>query len=229
MDDINQGIKSWAAEDRPREKMLLKGKESLSNAELLAILLGSGSKKESAVSLAQRILSSTSTLNELGKKDIPYFINFKGIGEAKAITICAALELGRRRQSEKAEERSKITTSKDVWHLIGPRLRDLPHEEFWIICLNRRNAVISQEKISSGGVSATVVDPKIIFKQALNILASQLVLVHNHPSGSTIPSEQDNTLTRRLVEAGKILDLKVIDHIIIGESNYYSYADEGKI
>lgn len=229
MNELNQSIKSWAVEDRPREKMLIKGKESLSNAELLAILLGSGSRNESAVQLAQRLLGSASNLNDLSKKDIPYFMTFKGIGEAKAITISAALELGRRRQAESPEGRSKISTSNDAYQVIGPRLRDLSHEEFWILCLNRRNVVVSQEKISSGGVGATVVDPKLIFKHALTQLASQIILVHNHPSGGILPSEQDNLLTSKLVQAGKVLDIKVIDHLIIGDGQYYSYADEGKV
>jgi DNA repair protein RadC len=229
MDSNNQSIKSWAAEDRPREKMMLKGKEALSNAELLAILLGSGSKNETAVQLAQRILSSATNLNALGKKEIKYFTQFKGIGEAKAITIGAALELGRRRQSEPAEKRTPVTSSHDAYQVIGPRLQDIPHEEFWILCLNRRNEIINTEKISSGGVTATVADPKIIFKHALSHLATSIILVHNHPSGSVDPSQEDLKITEKLSQGGKVLDIKVLDHLIIGNGRYYSFMDQGLI
>lgn len=228
-DPQNQSIKSWAEEDRPREKMLTKGKEALTNAELIAILLGSGSRNESAVLLAQRITSSCQNLNDLGKKDIKFLMKFKGVGEAKAITISAALELGRRRQAEPKSKRHIITTSGDAYSVIGPLLSDLPHEEFWILCLNRRNEVMTMEKISSGGTSATIVDPKILFKTALSHLSSSIILIHNHPSGSLKPSTQDDLLTEKLIKGGKLLDLSVLDHLIIGNNDYYSYRDEGKI
>lgn len=224
----NLTIKSWAEEDRPREKLLVKGKQSLSDAELLAILLGSGSRDETAVGLAQRILQSVDQdLNELGRRSIADLTKFKGMGAAKSITIVAAMELGRRRQLTDVRERPQIGSSRDAWQLIAPLLMDLPHEEFWILLLNRANRVIGREQISLGGVAGTVVDAKIVFRKAIEGMASSLILVHNHPSGNLQPSQQDIDLTRKLKKAGATLDIAVLDHLIIADSGYLSFADEG--
>ncbi|OON65399.1 RadC family protein [Hymenobacter sp. CRA2] len=221
-------IKSWAEEDRPREKLLLKGRAALSDAELMAILLGSGTQKLSAVDVAKLVLAATGNdLNELAKLSVKELMRHKGIGEAKAITIVAALELGRRRKETAAAERVTITCSTDIYNLIRPNLQDLPHEEFWVILLNRANVVMRQEKISSGGVAGTVADPKMIFKHALEKLASSVILVHNHPSGNRQPSAADIMLTKKLKEAGNFLDLPVLDHLIYTDRGYYSFADEG--
>lgn len=225
----DRSIKSWAEEDRPREKMLLKGKEALSNAELIAILMGSGSRTESAVDLAKRVLNGASNLNELGKKSIDFLTSYKGIGEAKAVSIAAALELGRRRQAETPNKKVKISSSIDAFELMGPFLEDLNHEEFWIVLLNRRNEVINREKVSSGGVSSTAVDPKLIFKSALSHLASGIVLFHNHPSGQIEPSIEDINITQKLINGGKLLDINILDHIIVGNKKYYSFKDEDKM
>lgn len=224
-------IKSWAEDDRPREKMIKKGKQNLSDVELLAILIGSGSRKETAVGLAQRILKTfENNLNELGKVSMAELMRFKGIGEAKAITIAAALELGRRRQLSAYIDRPQILTSKDGYNCIAPVLMDLDHEEFWIILLNRANKVISKEQISAGGVSGTVVDAKIIFRKTLDIApASSIILCHNHPSGNLRPSQADIDITQKLKKAGETLDISILDHLIIGENGYYSFADEGKL
>lgn len=223
----NLTIKSWAEEDRPREKLLAKGKQSLSDAELLAILLGSGSRDETAVGLAQRILKSVDNdLNELGRRSIAELTRFKGMGEAKSITIVAAMELGRRRQLTDVRERPQIRSSRDAYDVIAPILMDLPHEEFWILLLNRANKVMSREQISLGGVAGTVVDAKIVFRKAIEGMASSIILVHNHPSGNLQPSQQDIDLTRKLKKAGETLDIAVLDHLIIAESSYFSFADE---
>ncbi len=223
----NLTIKSWAEEDRPREKLLAKGKQSLSDAELLAILLGSGSRDETAVSLAQRILKSVDhDLNELGRRSIAELTKFKGMGDAKSITIVAAMELGRRRQLTDVKERPQIRSSRDAWQVIAPILMDLPHEEFWILLLNRANKVMSREQISLGGVAGTVVDAKIVFRKAIEGMASSIILVHNHPSGNLQPSQQDIDLTRKLKKAGEALDITVLDHLIIAENSYFSFADE---
>ena len=229
---IPLSIKAWAEEDRPREKLLLRGKQNLSDAELLAILLGSGSRNESAVSLAQRILQSTdNSLHELGKRAIPTLIkDFKGVGEAKAITIAAAMELGRRRQLTAIKEKPKIVSSKDAYDVIAPLLMDLPHEEFWILLLNRANRVLNREQISSGGTTGTVVDVKILFKKVLRQEAiTSVILSHNHPSGNLSPSNADLELTKKIKQAGKLLDIDVLDHLIITDNGYYSFADEGKM
>jgi len=226
----NLSIKAWAEEDRPREKFLLKGKQNLSDAELLAILLGSGSRNETAVSLAQRILQSVSNdLNELGKRAIPDLIKgFNGVGQAKAITIAAAMELGRRRQMTDIKEKPKVVSSQDAYHIIAPVLMDLPHEEFWILLLNRGNKVLAKEQISSGGTTGTVVDAKVLFRKVLGHPSiTSIILSHNHPSGNLFPSEADKELTKKLRTAGKTLDIAVLDHLIIGEKGYYSFADEG--
>ncbi len=221
-------IKSWAEEDRPREKLLLKGKHVLSDAELLAILISSGNAEETAVELSKRILSKAEyNLNELSKMGVKELTNFKGIGEAKAISIVAALELGRRRKETSVTKRDRIATSKDAVEIFQPLLGDHTHEEFWILFLNRANLVIGKQQVSSGGMSGTVVDPKIIFKAALDNKASSIVLCHNHPSGNNQPSEADARLTKNIIAAGKVLEISVLDHIIVTQNNYYSFADEG--
>ena len=226
----NLAITSWAVEDRPREKLLMKGKHNLSDAELLAILLGSGSTEQTAVGLAQDILRSTGNdLNKLGKQTIADFMKFKGIGEAKAITITASLELGRRRQLTDIKDKPQITCSRDSFNVIAPILMDLAHEEFWLLILNRANKVIDRKKVSMGGTTGTVVDAKVVFKTAIESNAIYLILAHNHPSGSLFPSPQDIDITKKLIEAGNILSIKILDHLIIGDKGYYSFADEGRL
>lgn len=231
MSEDNFTIKQWAEEDRPREKMLNKGARSLSNAELLAILIGSGNKNMTAVDLSKKILNDVDNkLQRLGKRTIAELIaDYNGVGEAKAITILAAMELGRRRQSEEAVKSPKISGSDSVAEIFKPLLSDLPHEEFWVLYLSRSNAVISSERISQGGVSGTVVDVKMIYKSALEKLASAIILCHNHPSGNLNPSSNDLSLTKNCVNAGKVLDVSVLDHIIIAHNEYYSFADNGQI
>jgi DNA repair protein RadC len=221
-------IKSWAEADRPREKLIDKGRQILSEAELIAILIGSGSRNETAVELSKRILSTVqNNLNELGKLSVKDLTKFKGIGEAKAISIVAALELGRRRKDTEIKKRDRITTSKDVFDIMKTTMLDLPHEEFWILLLNRANVVIKKEMISRGGVSGTVVDTKIIFKTAVEHYASSLIICHNHPSGNLKPSEADIRITKSIKEAGKIMEIPLVDHLIITDTEYYSFADEG--
>jgi len=223
-------IREWAEGDRPREKLLLKGKQSLSDAELIAILMGSGSRNESAVDLAKRILKdSKDNLIELSKLGVKDLMKFKGVGEAKAISIIAALELGKRRRGAEALEKKKITSSHDVFEYFSGILGDSNYEAFYILLLNRANKVIREIMISEGGFSGTVADPKKIFKIALEYNASGVILCHNHPSGNIQPSDADVKLTKKLRSAGEMLDLPVIDHIIIGEENYYSFADEGSL
>lgn len=224
-------IKDWAEEDRPREKMLLKGVSALSDAELLGILIGSGNKSETAVELSQRILHSVSNnLNTLGKLEIKDLIkDFKGIGEAKAITIVAALELGKRRKLSEALVSPQITSSKDVYDIFHPILADLKHEEVWVLFLNRANKVVKNIQISKGGLTATVVDIRLIMKEGIQSLASAMVLCHNHPSGNTQPSDDDDQITKRLKEAGHIMDIRLLDHIIVCDNSYYSYMDTGRI
>lgn len=226
----NLKITHWAEEDRPREKLLLKGKSTLSDAELIGILIGSGTVSMSAVELAKVILKEyNNDLNELAKLSVKDLQKFRGIGEAKAISIISALELGRRRKDAEPAKRSRIASSSDVYHLMKPHLLDLPHEEFWIILLNRANTVIKKVAISSGGVSGTVADPKLIYKIALENLASALILVHNHPSGNATPSDADINITKRLKNAGHLLEIPVLDHIIFTNTEHYSFADEGKL
>ncbi len=223
-------ITAWAEEDRPREKLLLKGRSSLTEAELLAIILGSGSRSETAVDLAKRMLANWSNdLNLLAKQNIPDFMQFKGIGEAKAISIVAALEFGRRRQLAKVKERRQIRSSRDGFMIFQPLLADLPHEEFWVLYLNRSNKIIQRERISVGGVAGTIADIKIIFKRAVELLASGIILIHNHPSGNLQPSVADKQLTEKVVKAGKVLEVAALDHLIITDAGYYSFADEGLI
>jgi DNA repair protein RadC len=221
-------IKSWAEEDRPREKMLTKGKAALTDAELIAILIGSGSVDENAIELGKRILSSVNdNLSELGKRSIKELMTFKGIGEAKAITIAAAVEIGRRRQFSDMVQRDRITNSRDIYDIMLPHLIDLQYEEFWILMLNQANHITRRERISTGGVTGTVVDSKMVFKAAIEALAPSIILIHNHPSGNLKPSQADIDLTRKLKEAGKVLDIKVLDHVIVAHTGYYSFADEG--
>jgi len=221
-------IKSWAAEDRPREKLLLKGKSALSDAELIAILLGTGTTTLSAVDLAKQILQTSNyNLHELARISVKDLMKIKGIGEAKAITIAAALELGRRRKESEPDEKPRIASSADVFDNIKAELMDIPHEEFWVLLLNRANRITKKKQISLGGVAGTVADPKIIFKLALEELASGIILAHNHPSGNLTASLADIDLTKKLKEAGKLLDIQVLDHLIIAGKRYFSFADEG--
>jgi DNA repair protein RadC len=221
-------IHQWAEDDRPREKFLLKGKSSLSDSELLAILIGSGSRNESAVQLCQRILASTNNnLNQLGKLSITQLIQFKGIGEAKAITIAAALELGRRRRSEEAVELTKITSSKVVFEIMQPIIGELPHEEFWVLYLNNSNKVIYKSQLSKGGITGTIVDVRLIFKTVFEHNATGIILTHNHPSGKLMASEQDIQVTKKIKLAAQQLDVNLLDHIIITENGFYSFNDEG--
>lgn len=220
-------IKSWAAEDRPREKLFLKGKSTLSDAELLAILLGTGTSKLSAVDLAKNVLQGAgNNLHELARLSAKDLMKVKGIGEAKAITIIAALELGRRRKELETHEKPKLTTSRDVFEYLKADLLDIQHEEFWIVLVNRANRIIKKRQISQGGVAGTIADPKIIFKIALEELASGIVLAHNHPSGNLTASQADIALTKKLKEAGKLLEIQVLDHVIIAGQKYFSFADE---
>ena len=228
METTNFSIKYWAEDDKPREKLMLKGKSVLSDAELIAILIGSGSRNESAVQLSKRILASVdNNLNALGKLSVKQLTHFKGIGEAKAISIVAATELGRRRKSEENLELSKITSSKAVFEIMQPIIGELPHEEFWVLYLNNSNKVIYKAQISKGGITGTVVDTRIIYKTALEHGATSIILVHNHPSGTLVASEADKQITRKLKEAGKHLDIPVLDHVIVTEQSYFSFADEG--
>lgn len=225
---VHSAITSWAEEDRPREKLMLKGKAALSNAELIAILIGSGSPQESAVNLSKRIMQSVNNnLTLLGRSTLNDLMKFKGIGEAKAITITAALEIGRRRQKEAALEKTQVRTSRDVAEYLKPILSDLTHEEFWVLYLNQANKIMSSECISSGGIAGTVADQRILFKKAIDALACSVIVAHNHPSGNLSPSQADIQLTKKLIESGKILDIPILDHIIIAEKGYYSFADEG--
>ena len=221
-------INQWAEDDRPREKFLLKGKSSLSDSELLAILIGSGSRNESAVQLCQRILASTNNnLNQLGKLTVNQLTNFKGIGQAKAITIAAALELGRRRRAEETQELKKITSSKMIFEIMQPIIGELPHEEFWILYLNNSNKVIHKSQLSKGGITGTVVDIRLIFKTAFEHNAVSIILTHNHPSGKLLASEADVQITKKIKEASRYLEITVLDHVIITENGYYSFNDNG--
>ena len=220
-------IKNWSQDDQPREKLRDKGKTVLSDAELLAILIGSGSREESAVDLCKRILANVNNnLNALGKLSIKQLMEFKGIGEAKAITIVGALELGRRRRQEDAVLLDKITSSKAVFETMQPILGELPHEEFWILYLNNSNKIIHKSQLSKGGITGTLVDVRLVLKNALENGATSLILCHNHPSGTLIPSQADKDLTQKLKQASESLDIKVLDHLIITEQAYFSFADE---
>jgi DNA repair protein RadC len=219
-------IKSWAEDDRPREKLILKGRSSLTDAELIAILIGSGSRSQSAVDLSKVILNAfKNNINEIGKASVTELKKFKGIGEAKAISIIAALELGRRRKEEGVIKRDKIRSSNDAYNALYPLLADKKIEEFWVVLLNQNNKIISREFISKGGVSGTVADVRVILKLAIDQLASGVILAHNHPSGAVNPSNADKLLTTKIKNGAELLDIKVLDHIIIGEDDYFSFAD----
>jgi DNA repair protein RadC len=221
-------IKSWALDDRPREKLVAKGKNALSDAELIAILIGSGNRNESAVALSKRILNSVEgNINALAKLSVEKLMMFKGIGEAKAISIITGLELGKRRQLEIALERPKITSSKDGFNIMQPIIGDLEHEEFWVLFLNNSNKVLAKNKISKGGLTATIVDVRLLFKQALELTSVAMIVCHNHPSGKLEPSNADKQLTQKIKQAGTTLDIKLLDHLIITEKAYFSFADEG--
>ncbi len=220
-------ISAWAEDDRPREKLQLKGKIALSDAELIAILLGSGSRNESAVDLAKRILQSADgNLIELSKMNIKELCKFKGIGEAKAISIIAALELGRRRRQSEVIVKKKITCSKDAFEYFQAKIGDSSYESFYVLLLNTSNKIIRDIHISEGGLAGTVVDVKKIFKAAIENNTSSIILCHNHPSGNIQPSHQDKAITKKLSDAGKHMDIPVVDHIIIGDDKYFSFADE---
>jgi len=221
-------IKYWALNDRPREKLISKGKTALSNAELIAILIGSGNREESAVGLSKRILKSTnSNLNELAKLSVEKLTEFKGIGEAKAVSIITALELGKRTQLAVALEKPKITCSKDVSNIMQHIIGNLEHEEFWVLFLNNSNKVVAKSQISKGGLTATIVDIRLVFKRALELASVGIIVCHNHPSGKLQPSNADKNLTQKIKEAGITLDIKLLDHLIITEKAYFSFADEG--
>ena len=228
MENSSISIKNWSEDDQPREKLMLKGKSVLSDAELIAILIGSGTKNESAVELSKKILASVgNNLNELGKLNLSQLCNFKGIGKAKAVTIIAAMELARRRRSEEVIELTKVTSSKIIFEIMQPIIGELPHEEFWVLYLNNANKVISKNQLSKGGMTGTVVDVRIIFKSALESGAVGIILCHNHPSGNLKPSEADIEITKKVKTAGKSLDIIVLDHIIVTQNGYYSFSDEG--
>ncbi len=221
-------IKSWALGDRPREKLLTKGKSVLSDAELLAILIGSGNREESAVDLSKRILKSTNDkINDLAKLSVKGLMKFKGIGEAKAITITTALELGSRRLIEASLEKAKVTSSKEVFDIMNPIIGDLEHEEFWVLFLNNSNKIISKSQISKGGMTATLVDIRLIYKKALEFTSVAIIICHNHPSNKLQPSNSDRQLTQKIKEAGETLNIKLLDHLIITEKSYFSFADKG--
>lgn len=221
-------IRSWSEDDRPREKLISKGKSALSDAELIAILIGSGSRNETAVGLSQRILAqSANNLNHLGKLSLQQLMAFKGIGEAKAVSIVAAMELGRRRRAEETNQLAKITSSKTVYEIMQPLIGELAHEEFWILYLNNSNKIICKSQLSKGGITGTIVDVRLAFKIALEHNATAMILCHNHPSGTLVASEADKQITKKLKSGGENLDVKVLDHLIITEKNYFSFADEG--
>jgi DNA repair protein RadC len=221
-------IKDWAAEDRPREKLLSQGERALSDAELIAILIGSGNTNETAVELSRRILSSVNNnLNDLGRKGIDYLTTFKGIGEAKAVAILAAIELGRRRKEAEVFNTKKITGSKDAADFFMPLLGDLNHEEFWIMLLDRGNKIKDHFMISQGGITGTVIDVRIILKRALDNGAVSMILCHNHPSGTMRASDADLKITEKIKQAAQVMDISLLDHIIVGQNSYYSFADEG--
>ncbi len=223
-------LKLWSEEDRPREKLMTKGRHTLSDTELLAILIGTGTKNETAVELARKVLiTNENSLNKLSKLNVKDLTKIKGIGQAKAINILAALELGKRRKETIETKVAQITSSKDAVDIFQPLLGDLQHEEFWVLFLNRANRILKKQQISTGGMSGTVADPRMIFKAALDEKAIAIILCHNHPSGNTQPSSADIQLTKNIVEAGKVLEINVLDHLIITQNSFYSFADEGII
>ena len=221
-------IKNWAVDDKPREKLVTKGSSVLSDAELVAILIGSGNRDESAVELSKRILASVNhNLNELGKLSVNQLMRFKGIGEAKAVSIAAALEVGRRRRGQEFGKIAKISGSKDVFEMLYPLIGELQHEEFWIVYLNNSNKVIFKSQLSKGGITGTLVDVRLVMRRALELGAVGLVLAHNHPSGSLRPSASDKKITQKLKVAADALDIKILDHLIVTQNDYLSFADEG--
>ncbi|MBO0321703.1 DNA repair protein RadC [Muricauda sp. CAU 1633] len=225
---VSFSIKNWADDDKPREKLVQKGSFVLSDAELIAILIGSGNKDESAVELSKRILASVGhNLNELGKLTVNQLKKFKGIGEAKAVTIAAALEMGRRRRGEEAQKVTKVSASKDVFELMYPLMGELQHEEFWIVYLNNSNKVIHKSQLSKGGITGTLVDVRLVLKQALDLGAVGIILAHNHPSGTLKPSAADKQITDKLKKASEALDIKILDHLILAQHHYFSFADQG--
>lgn len=225
---VSLSIKDWSEDDRPREKLLYKGRSALSDAELIAILIGSGNREESAVGLSKRILASSShNLSELGKFSVKDLMKFKGIGEAKAVSIIAALEIGRRRNGSDKLSRKRITSSASVFELLHPVIGDLPHEEFWVVYLNNSNKVLEKQQLSKGGITGTLVDVRLVLKTALELSAVGLILAHNHPSGTLRPSQSDKQLTQKLKKAAASLDVKILDHIIVTEKTYFSFADDG--
>mgnify|MGYP003310950030 FL=1 len=228
MDEVKKlTIKDWNADDRPREKLLKKGISALSDAELLTILISTGTRSQSALDLARAVLSSVdNNLHLLGKRTVADLMKINGIGEAKAISIISALELGRRRRNSDLE-RAEIKGSSDVFAIMQPILADLPHEEFWVLFLNHANRVVDKACICRGGVSGTLVDVKILMKLALEKLASALILVHNHPSGSTNVSSEDRKITEKIQNASSLLDIKVLDHLVVADNDYFSFADNG--
>ena len=230
MENTRLPLKSWAEEDRPREKLLLKGREALSEVELIAILIRSGNRRETAVELSKHIFSKCGNdLTKLARLTIGDLQKFNGIGEAKALAIVAALELGRRRKEIEPTKRFKISSSEDAFHLIKNDLIDLNHEEFWLILLKRNHEVIKKEMVSKGGVSGTVVDSKVIYKKALEESASAIIIAHNHPSGNLKPSREDISLTQKISAAGKTLDISLLDHLIVTDTGYLSFADQNML
>ncbi len=223
-------IKNWSPEDKPREKLKLKGKSALSDAELISLLLGTGTKSASTIELGKRVLHhANNSLHQLGRMTVNDLLKVNGIGEAKAMTIVAALEVGRRRKEYDPEEKPRINRSIDAYEILKSNLMDIPHEEFWIILLNRANRVLKKYQVSQGGVAGTVADPKIIFKTALEELASGIILAHNHPSGNLNASQADIDLTKKIIAGAKLLEMQVLDHIILAGQKYFSFADEGMI
>ncbi|MBN2275822.1 MAG: DNA repair protein RadC [Bacteroidales bacterium] len=223
----SKSIKEWAVEDRPREKLMVNGIQSLSHSELIAILIGSGTKNQSAVELARRILSNANNdLDQLGRFTVSDFMKIKGIGKAKAIAIVSALELGRRRKLSESADRIRITSSDNVFEVFYQHLADLPHEEFWILLLNRSNKIIDKRKISQGGIAGTVTDIRMILKFAIDVLASSIIVCHNHPSGNLQPSEADIQITRKIKDAATVMDIALLDHVIVAGKKYFSFADE---
>lgn len=227
---MHQSIKHWSSADQPREKLVRHGAKSLSEAELLAILIRDGTRNRSALDITKELLSqSDNSLASVAKLSVHDLKKIKGIGEAKAISIIAALELGRRRGSESALQKEQITSSADAYAILHPHMRDLLQEAFWIILLDRRSKIIAVEEVHVGGMASMVVDPKVVFQKALERRACSVILSHNHPSGAPSPSNEDIRLTEKMKSAGQFIDIKVLDHIIIGDGSYYSFADEGKI
>ncbi len=228
MEYRNLSIKNWAVEDRPREKLMQKGVESLSDAELLAILLVSGTKTRTALDLGKELLHrANNSLSELGKLHMEDLVKIRGIGKSRAITILAALELGRRRKFSAPSKKQQVTSSRVVFEIFQPLLGDLAHEEFWVLILNRSNRVIDKICISKGGISGTVIDTRVILNKALSRLGSAMIICHNHPSGNTDPSEADRSITRKIKNAAATMDISLLDHVIIADDRYYSFADNG--